>query len=116
MRGTKPAMRRSILRHLVEHLKVMYDLELPVELLSTGTIPDSEIDALVAFRSDAKLDELREALARLEDGSFGTCLACKAEMNQALLDHDPTVRFCTECERNFRHHRQRHMTTHAGVS
>ncbi len=112
MSGNKPAMRRNILLHLFEHLKDRYDIELPSSILTTGAIQDREIDALLAFKSDAKLDELRGALTRLENDTFGTCIGCKGQLSKALLESDPTTRLCPECEDNIAHNGAEGFATH----
>jgi RNA polymerase-binding transcription factor len=40
------------------------------------------------------LDEVAQALARLEDGSYGTCEVCGEAINPARLEAMPATRFC----------------------
>lgn len=40
----------------------------------------------------------REALERLDAGTWGACLRCGEEIEASLLDIDPTTRFCRACE------------------
>jgi DnaK suppressor protein len=42
------------------------------------------------------LDEVDAALARLEDGSYGTCEACGKPIGVARLEAMPATRFCIE--------------------
>jgi len=91
--------RRAILSHLFDHLKSSYDIELPRETLAGGLMSDRDIDAVLAFKSDAELDELRSALSRLENGTYGFCLRCRHQMSSSLLTHDPARRICPQCER-----------------
>ena len=44
------------------------------------------------------LQLVQEALARLEDGSYGACVACGGEMQQKRLDAVPWARHCIECQ------------------
>jgi RNA polymerase-binding transcription factor DksA len=103
MKKSKRVMRRSILQCLYAHLQDAYGLEIPSEEFVQGQISDHEIDALLAFKSDPRLDELRSALNRLEAGSYGTCLSCKAKVDQSLLDTDPARRLCDSCDRLYSH-------------
>ncbi len=40
------------------------------------------------------LDEVSQALARLEEGSYGTCEVCGQPINPARLEAMPATRFC----------------------
>ena len=52
-----------------------------------------------ALRDDAlaRLAELDAALARVDDGTFGTCLRCGTEIPDARLRARPTARTCVPC-------------------
>ena len=41
---------------------------------------------------------IRAALARIEDGIFGTCLNCEQEINVKRLKAIPWVRYCVPCQ------------------
>ncbi|HTY58161.1 MAG TPA: hypothetical protein VMF59_05060 [Bacteroidota bacterium] len=100
------AMRRVILSNLFEYLKLNYDFERPPDGFTSGQISDREVDILLSYKSDHRLGELREALARVESGTFGYCLGCKRPLNGSDLEQDPTKRMCPACEESFnlRHH------------
>lgn len=103
MKKSKRMLRRSILQCLYAHLQDAYGLEATAEQFVQDQMSDREIDALLAFKSDARIDELRSALDRLEAGGYGTCLACKSPVDQALLDADPARRLCGSCEVLYSH-------------
>ena len=54
------------------------------------------------FRQSAQnaalIGSIRSALARIEDGSFGTCLNCEQEINIKRLKAIPWVRYCVPCQ------------------
>lgn len=104
MQRSERAMRLVIISHLFEHLRKVYQLEWPRKAFRNGRISDGELEALLAFKTDPKLDSLRGALVRLRDRTFGLCLSCKQEIMQRLLDLDPGRRLCPGCERQFTHH------------
>jgi len=106
MRKSRRAMRRAILVHLFKHLNDHYNVQMPVQGPGLDAISDSEIDALLSFRSDFVLEELRSALARLAGGTYGVCIGCKKPIEQRLLDHVPTMRICPHCESVFTHELQ----------
>ena len=50
-----------------------------------------------AQRQAALLDEIEEALQRLEEGSYGRCLECGEWIAEGRLEIDPVVRYCIKC-------------------
>jgi RNA polymerase-binding transcription factor DksA len=101
MAPTKIAIRRVILSNLFEHLKLNYDFERPADSFVSGQISDREIDILLSYKSDHRLGELREALARIESGTYGKCIGCKQALSRADLEQDPARRVCSACEHSF---------------
>lgn len=49
-------------------------------------------------RESSLLRNVRAALARIEDGSYGTCLHCEEEIKPKRLDAVPWTRFCIRCQ------------------
>jgi RNA polymerase-binding transcription factor DksA len=101
MAASKVALRRVILSNLFDHLKLNYDFERPAEPFVTGQISDRDIDILLSYKSDHRLGELREALARVEHGTYGYCIGCKRPLSRADLEQDPAKRVCSSCEQSF---------------
>lgn len=56
------------------------------------------------FRDEEQLTRIRSALQRIEDGRYGVCAACGAEISHERLLAKPEAVFCIECER--RHEKQ----------
>jgi RNA polymerase-binding transcription factor DksA len=54
--------------------------------------PEEAIDEV-----DGLLDAVEEALAALDDGSYGTCHACGSTIEPSRLAADPLVRMCGSC-------------------
>ena len=44
-----------------------------------------------------ELAEIEEALARIEDGTFGSCLRCGGAIGRQRLRALPEARFCVSC-------------------
>lgn len=103
MTKSKRVMRRLILSKLYDSLQDQFADFYPRDTFINGELSFHEIDALLAFKSDAYVEELRNALDRLEDGTFGVCLSCKSSISQDALDGDPAQRVCTACEQKFIH-------------
>ncbi|WP_404384813.1 TraR/DksA family transcriptional regulator [Knoellia locipacati] len=56
----------------------------------------SQLDALVQ-QARVHLTEVEAALARVEDGTHGTCERCGGEIAAARLEARPTARTCVTC-------------------
>jgi RNA polymerase-binding transcription factor DksA len=96
-------MRQVILGRLYTHLDEYYSISLSEEFPTEDRVSLNQIDAILAFKSDPQLDELRAAFERLEEGTFGLCLSCKEQIDDNLMDDDPTRRMCERCERVYSH-------------
>lgn len=44
------------------------------------------------------VDEIDAALARIADGSYGTCVVCGQEIGAARLEHRPESIHCVDCK------------------
>ncbi len=47
-----------------------------------------------------KLQDIEDTLARIEDGSFGTCPICKGKIPKPRLDLNHTYKRCCPCQAN----------------
>ena len=47
--------------------------------------------------AELRLGETEAALARVDDGSYGTCLVCGLPIAPARLDARPTASLCVTC-------------------
>lgn len=48
-------------------------------------------------RARKRLKQIEIALQRVEDGSYGTCVGCGAEIAPGRLEVMPETRLCTKC-------------------
>ncbi len=55
---------------------------------------EREKDESIAERLDAELADIERALAKLDDGAYGTCEACGQPIDEARLEANPEARFC----------------------
>ena len=55
----------------------------------------AQVDA--AKRLDAKLRDVERALAKLDEGTYGACDGCGAEIPVERLDAIPWATFCVHC-------------------
>jgi DnaK suppressor protein len=56
----------------------------------------AQVDAL-ARDADRRLAEVAAALARLDDGTYGTCTRCGTRIPEARLQARPTATTCVGC-------------------
>lgn len=89
---------RVTLRKLYSYLRKHHRNSFTETVQIEGRGSLRRIDSLLAFKSDSYLEQLRAALDRLEDGTFGVCLNCKKQIDTLSLDADPTCRICERCE------------------
>jgi RNA polymerase-binding transcription factor DksA len=57
---------------------------------------DREMGASLRGHAEAELEEVEEALRRLEDGSYGRCEECGTEIPDERLELMPAARYCVE--------------------
>lgn len=58
-----------------------------------------EIDYTLGENSQAVLAEIDAALARIEDGTYGTCTNCGNEIAVARMEAQPWASLCIDCAR-----------------
>jgi DnaK suppressor protein len=66
---------------------------------------ERELEFALGERETAELDQLDEALHRIEAGTYGLCIACGAEIPADRLHAAPEVSRCIACQgqREHRH-------------
>jgi DnaK suppressor protein len=63
---------------------------------SQVTAERGELDA-IAGRLDEMLKDVEDALAKLDDGSYGRCESCGGPIGDARLEAMPAARLCISC-------------------
>ncbi|HTR99360.1 MAG TPA: hypothetical protein VML00_06380 [Bacteroidota bacterium] len=112
MRKSARAMRRVVLRQLFDLLEERYGIELDRAAFETDSVSLHEIDAALSFKSDPGLEELRGALDRIDDGTYGICIGCKSPIDWRLLVEEPARRMCEKCEVEYNHSSSVFMQAH----
>jgi DnaK suppressor protein len=59
---------------------------------------DREISHILTDRDREKLQAIDEALSRVDDGSYGLCEDCGAEIAEGRLQALPFTRLCVTCQ------------------
>lgn len=96
-------LQRAVLSKLFDHLHEYYGVDSSRDSFVEGRLNLHEIDAILAFKTDPELDELRAALDRLEHGTYGLCITCKHPIGRDVLEREPGRRICAACEQGFNH-------------
>ncbi len=63
----------------------------------------AEMDVALVMRESQELQDIEAALARMDEGSYGSCTVCGIEIGQARLKAYPAARRCLPCQEQFEH-------------
>lgn len=58
-----------------------------------------------------ELEEINNAIKKLEDGSYGVCESCTAEIPLDRLKVKPYAKFCTSCREKHERKKKNHVLT-----
>lgn len=58
---------------------------------------ERDIEYSLAYKGDGNLVDLCNALSRIKEGTYGTCLMCKNIISPEELEKSPTTRLCPNC-------------------
>lgn len=99
--------KRDIRQWLEEKLSFLENRNISIE---TQNLPDdneyaslvSELNVNVALREreGRQLQEIKAAIARLDDPGFGVCEECGDPIGLARLKANPQALFCIDCQAN----------------
>jgi RNA polymerase-binding transcription factor DksA len=70
--------------------------EPPVDPQPTAVVEEPLPDLGRVGTIERELDDVETALARLEDGTYGTCEVCSAALPDDVLADEPAARRCQE--------------------
>jgi DnaK suppressor protein len=59
---------------------------------------DRSFELRIRDRERRLINKIREALERIEDGSFGVCEMCEEEIGEARLKARPVTTLCIDCK------------------
>ena len=67
-----------------------------------GDMSESDLDRSTAFdvasRESQLVEEIDEALRRIDEGTYGQCVRCGKPIDEERLKAMPTARYDTECQ------------------
>ena len=59
---------------------------------------EQDLVANVAGLEISQIEDIEDAMSRIDSGKFGICEDCKEPIARARLEVMPEARYCTECE------------------
>jgi RNA polymerase-binding transcription factor DksA len=59
---------------------------------------DQAVDAALKRKVEASLEEIEQALTKLDNGTYGLCEACGGRIDRARLEALPQAKRCLECQ------------------
>lgn len=59
---------------------------------------DRELNLLISDRDREKLLQIEDAIKRIDDGSYGTCVECESPIPKERLVIMPFARLCVNCQ------------------
>lgn len=69
-----------------------------------------ELNNALRVHEESILQDIRKALARIEDGTYGICRRCGTEIPAPRLEALPYARFCLDCEDDMENEPARQFT------
>ncbi|MFH8798261.1 TraR/DksA C4-type zinc finger protein [Streptomyces sp. NPDC017936] len=85
-------------RQRLEHARTSRLTQLRA-LAATGRTTDDHLLTEQKSAMERALKEIEAAFARIEDGTYGTCLGCAKPIPQERLEILPYTRHCVSCQR-----------------
>src|SRR5262245_36770437 len=94
-------LRAALAQELDERRAQLRDLSATVDELTGQTDTDSLLEREIAQRSSIQVNEvildIGEAIARVDDGTYGRCEQCGSPIAVARLEAIPSARSCVDC-------------------
>jgi RNA polymerase-binding transcription factor DksA len=95
---TRAETHPHVARQRLEHARSSRLAQLQA-LEETGQSPDDHLLSEQKAATERTLKEIEEAFARIENGTYGTCLGCAKPVPAERLEILPYTRFCVACQR-----------------
>jgi DnaK suppressor protein len=90
--------RRSELAHVLRNREAIAIEKSPDALDEVQHAAERELAIRNLDRESSLLRQVKLALSRIDDGTFGTCLHCEEEINPKRLNAVPWAPYCISCQ------------------
>lgn len=85
--------------NVLESIKVDDHEKLPDLLDQAIWTHNSNISLLLLEKNNMKMDSFKNALERINEGTYGICEGCSERISKERLKAIPFTRFCISCQR-----------------
>jgi DnaK suppressor protein len=68
---------------------------------TAGDLVDADRESAMLENADDQRQQIKAALQRIDDGSYGTCVDCGSAISEARLSVRPEAARCIECQAKF---------------
>ncbi len=92
------AERRRLVEEIEQAIEVPEQMTYGSQAAAASQVFEQERDLAMRERASQQLEVVEAALARLGDGSYGTCLRCGRPIAPERLDALPWAAHCIECQ------------------
>jgi RNA polymerase-binding transcription factor DksA len=96
LRATLVGDRRQETARLMKHAATFAGLTHSSEVTASK---DRAMAALHMYGARREIEQIEDAVVRIDEGAYGMCLSCNEEMSFARLQARPQSRTCAECSR-----------------
>jgi len=98
-RSSLETERRRLLEELGEPIESPGQMTYGSQAAAASHVFEQQRDLALRERSRAELAQVEAALARLDDGTYGTCTSCGNPIAPERLEALPWVATCIDCAR-----------------
>jgi len=84
------------LRDVITDLRIHW-VDIKSDVKSDKLISVIHSSRILDFITDKPLIEIRNAINRINQGTFGICVGCRNEIQADLLETKPTITICSKC-------------------
>jgi RNA polymerase-binding protein DksA len=97
-RATLMAERARLAEEIGESIEVPDQMTYGSQAAAASQVFEQQRDLALRDRARMQLAQVDAALARLADGTFGTCIRCGREIAPARLEALPWAAHCIDCQ------------------
>jgi DnaK suppressor protein len=98
-RAALMAERRRLQDELAETIRAPGPMTYGSQAAAASQVFEQQRDLALRDRAQQHLEQVDAALARLDDGTFGTCVRCSRPIAEERLEALPWAAHCIDCRR-----------------
>lgn len=101
-------MQEQLTQRIFQTEESMYAMDADRDIERTDRVQEEAAEvALTALDEQGRreIEEIRAALGRIDEGTYGVCAACGEDISPARLSAMPMARRCVPCQERLEHRR-----------